>query len=274
MFPSRFALALLAALLPGLVYGQAPTPAPVVDPISKAKAVLVAPPTFVPGFPVALDAANSIGDAFEWKITDKEQTLFIGDGRKLALTWKRIGSPNASQPFAIELLVYTKGINPKTGETIVTSVDSDIAIIVLDGTVPIPTPGPSPPPPPAPPSPPAPVPDDPPGPGPPDDATKISKACFVLIDSWQGRAKSPDLLSLGPENAAWQAIRTAGHSVINFDSESGTTKKLYASYIPKAPVVLIFDASKVPTRFVKDVPVKSIADVRKAVKDATGKDVP
>jgi len=103
---------------------QTPTPAPVVDPISKAKAVLVEPPPFVAGDLTTIDSVGSVGDVFEWRISPSSRPFLIGDGRKQAWTFRNARDPEASEPFAVTLLVYTK-----TKEGVITSVDSTVVIV-------------------------------------------------------------------------------------------------------------------------------------------------
>lgn len=129
--------ALIFAVLPLTALAQTPTPAPVVDPISQARAILVAPPTFRIGANTALDASGSYGDRLEWRITDGRK-LFVADGRKLALTFTEPDAPNAAIPFAVELLVYTESVDAKTGARTLTSVDSTIVIVRPAGPAPPP----------------------------------------------------------------------------------------------------------------------------------------
>jgi hypothetical protein len=111
---------------------------PHADPISQAKAVLVAPATFRPGGHTTLDATGSVGDRLEWKITGN-RFLMIGDGRRQAITLDEPDAPNAADPFAVTLLVYTQA---KDG--VITSIDSTVVIVKPAGVAPAP-PGPAPP---------------------------------------------------------------------------------------------------------------------------------
>jgi len=246
-----FVLLLLAAsTCTSPVFAQTPTPAPL-----SAKAVLAAPEHFEPGEPILFDAGESIGTDFRWKVTSKSRVLMVGDGRKQAATWTSKNSPIASDPFAVQL---TAIVSDAKGN--ITSFDSDIVILSVLAV--------DPPKPPAPPGPdPAPEPV-------PDDAAKISHACFVLFDSWTARAKSVDLMSMRPESKTWAAIRAAGHDVLNIDTGSQiAASPFYSKFVGQAPVLLVFDRNKNQS-FVRAVKVGSIADVRKAVKDTTGTEVP
>jgi hypothetical protein len=158
-----------SAQQPGPTVAPSPTIAPPAtpDPISKAKAVHVAPPTFRVGGNTTLDASGSVGDRVEWKITDS-RFLMIGDGRKQAITFTDPDAPNAADPFAVTLLVFT--VDPATKA--ITSVDSDVAIVRLAG------------PPVVQPAPPGPAPVDPSEPGTPttptvDPTTKATAATYV-----------------------------------------------------------------------------------------------
>ena len=112
---------------------------------------------------------------------------------------------------------------------------------------------------------------DPPQPKP--EPGKLASAYFVFIDSWQRRAESADLQSLGPESKTWAAIRAAGHKVANFDTEAAVTARDYAGYIDQAPVVLVFDHAA-GDKFVGSKPVGSDAELRAAVKELAGVTVP
>lgn len=83
-----------------------PAPAPQPDPVSEqAKAVIVAPPTFQAGKPIALQAGGSVGAKFDWVISPAEQFVMIGDGRRQAVTWTE-----STQAFAVALTVtHTNG---------------------------------------------------------------------------------------------------------------------------------------------------------------------
>jgi hypothetical protein len=160
------------------------TPSPTVappatpDPISKAKAVLVAPKTFRVGGNTTLDASGSVGDRVEWKITDS-RFLMIGDGRKQAITFTDPDAPNAADPFAVTLLVFTVDSATKA----ITSVDSDVAIVRLAG------------PPVVQPAPPGPAPVDPSEPGTPTvpvvDPTTKATAAYYFFEKDDGAVPPP-----------------------------------------------------------------------------------
>jgi hypothetical protein len=103
---------------------------PHADPISQAKAVLVAPATFAVGGITAIDSTGSVGDAFEWRISPSDRPFLIGDGRKQAWSFRNAGEPGVADPFAVTLLVFTKA---KDGT--VTSVDVATAIVKPAGVV-------------------------------------------------------------------------------------------------------------------------------------------
>lgn len=110
---------------------------------------------------------------------------------------------------------------------------------------------------------------DPPKPEP----AKLTSAYFVFIDSWQRRAESADLQSLGPGSKTWEAIKAAGHKVANFDVEAEVTAREYAGYVAQAPVVLVFDHAA-GDKFVGSKHVGSDAELRAAVKEIAGFSVP
>lgn len=103
---------------------------PHADPISQAKAVLVAPATFAAGSITAIDSTGSVGDAFEWRISPSDRPFLIGDGRKQAWSFRNAGDPGVADPFAVTLLVFTKA---KDGT--VASVDVATAIVKPAGVV-------------------------------------------------------------------------------------------------------------------------------------------
>ena len=106
---------------------------PTADPISQAKAVLVAPATFAVGAITAIDSTGSVGDAFEWRISPSDRPFLVGDGRKQAWSFRNAGEAGAADPFAVTLLVFTKA---KDGT--VTSVDVATAIVKPAGPAPKP----------------------------------------------------------------------------------------------------------------------------------------
>lgn len=106
---------------------------PTADPISQAKAVLVAPATFAAGAITAIDSTGSVGDAFEWRISPSDRPFLVGDGRKQAWSFRNAGEAGAADPFAVTLLVFTKA---KDGT--VTSVDVATAIVKPAGPAPKP----------------------------------------------------------------------------------------------------------------------------------------
>jgi len=109
-----------------------PTKAPRLkaDPISQAKAVLVAPATFAAGAITAIDSTGSVGDSFEWRISPIDRPFLVGDGRKQAWSFRNAGETGAADPFAVTLLVFTKA---KDGT--ITSVDVATAIVKPAGAV-------------------------------------------------------------------------------------------------------------------------------------------
>lgn len=114
---------------------QQPTKAPAVrrptaDPISQAKAILVAPATFAAGAITAIDSTGSVGDSFEWRISPSDRPFLVGDGRKQAWSFRNAGETGSADPFAVTLLVFTKA---KDGT--ITSVDVATAIVKPAGVV-------------------------------------------------------------------------------------------------------------------------------------------
>ena len=104
---------------------------PTADPISQARAILVAPSTFRVGGNTFLQAAESVGDEFVWRVTG-DRFVMIGEGRKQALTFTEPDAPNAAEPFAVELLAIVRD----KASGFVTSIDSTVVIVKPAGVVP------------------------------------------------------------------------------------------------------------------------------------------
>ena len=200
-----------------------PTPAPVVDPISQARAILVAPPTFRIGANTALDASGSYGDRLEWRITDG-RTLFVADGRKLALTFTEPDAPNAAIPFAVELLAYTESVDAKGVRTL-TSVDSTIVIVRPAGPVPPPPVVVVDPKPPTPPAPPGPV--DPPAPPP------VEPDGIPIVVSQAGLRV---LIVEETDDASRKALNPGQRAIIQ-----GTTKDSFRTWCKSHAEVVVAD---------------------------------